>query len=202
MNAPQAGQRIYFFANGIFSAQIAGGDIHFFHMAQAAMDAGYTVHFFGGHALQEHLRARFKTFELTPTDRATAKPFDANTPTGQLRLLVDYGRRFIGSLKHLHKIKPDAAAYAASDYWFDALPLILCRAGRKIMIWHMQAPSLGQIIHRSRPDVDRSRMASLYYWFSQKFSLWLFRFCRNRCLLFVIWPCGNNFCTAAIMGKI
>jgi glycosyltransferase involved in cell wall biosynthesis len=149
------------------------------------MDAGYVVHFFGGHALEKQLHTRFKHFELTLTDGAQAKPFNAHTPAGQLRLLLDYARRFIGSLKQLHKIKPNDSAYAASDYWFDVLPLIMCKAGSKMMAWHMQAPSLGQIVCRSRPDVDPSRVASLYYWLSQNLSLWLFRFCRNKCLLFV-----------------
>ena len=178
-------KKIYFFANGIFSDQISGGDIHFFHMAQAAMDAGYAVHFFGGHALEKQLRARFEKFELTLTDRAQAKSFDANSLFGQFHLLFDYFRRLVGSLRQISKIPADATVYAVSDYWFDVLPLILCKACGKIMIWHMQAPSLGQIICRSRPDVDASRVASLYYWLSQNFSLWLFQFCRNKRLLFV-----------------
>jgi len=74
-------KRIYFFANGIFSDQISGGDIHYFHMAQAAMEAGYIVHFFGGHALEKQLRSRFKDFELTLTDKAAARPFDAHSFT-------------------------------------------------------------------------------------------------------------------------
>jgi glycosyltransferase involved in cell wall biosynthesis len=186
VNAPsESRRRIYFFANGIFSDQISGGDIHFFHMAQAAMDAGYTVHFFGGHALEKQLRTRFKHFELMLTDGSQAKPFNANSFFGQFRLLLDYGCRLIGTIKHLHQFKPDATAYAVSDYWFDVIPLVLSKARLKIVIWHMQAPSLGQIICRSRPDVDASRVASLYYWLSQNFSLWLFRFCQNKCLLFV-----------------
>jgi glycosyltransferase involved in cell wall biosynthesis len=186
VNAPAASsKRIYFFANGIFSGQISGGDIHFFHMARAAMDAGYVVHFFGGHALENQLRARFEKFELTLTDRAPAQPFNANSFLGQFRLLFDYGRRLLGSLRRLSQIQPQETAYAVSDYWFDVWPLLLCRAKSKIMIWHMQAPSLGQIIRQSRPDVDASRVASLYYWLSQNFSLQLFRYCRNKQVLLV-----------------
>jgi glycosyltransferase involved in cell wall biosynthesis len=186
VNAPAAfPKRIYFFANGIFSDQISGGDIHFFHLAQAAMDAGYTVHFFGGHALEKQLRARFEKFELTLTDGAQTKSFNANSFFGQFRLLFDYGRRLFGSLRHLSKIQPHETAYAVSDYWFDVWPLLFCRAGGKILIWHMQAPSLGQIIRRSRPDVDASRVASFYYWLSQNFSLRLFWFCRNKQVLLV-----------------
>lgn len=186
MNAPAASpKRIYFFANGIFSDQISGGDIHFFHLAQAAMGAGCNIHFFGGHALEKQLRARFEKFELTLTDGSPAKPFNANSIFGQFRLLFDYGRRLLGNLRQLSKIHTRDAAYAVSDYWFDVWPLLLCRAGGKIMIWHMQAPSLGQIIRRSRPDVAASRVASLYYWLSQNFSLRLFRFCRNKQVLLV-----------------
>jgi glycosyltransferase involved in cell wall biosynthesis len=186
VNAPAASpKRIYFFANGIFSGQISGGDIHFLHLAQAAMDAGYVVQFFGGHALEKQLRARFENFELTLTNRAPAKPFNANSFLGQFRLLFDYGRRLFGSLWQLSRIQPQDTAYAVSDYWFDVWPLLLCRAGSKIMIWHMQAPSLGQIIRQSRPDVDKTRVASLYYWLSQNISLRLFRFCQNKQVLLV-----------------
>ena len=178
-------KKIYFFANGIFSDQISGGDVHFFHMAQAAMDAGHTVHFFGGHALEKQLRTHFKHFELTLTDGAQTEPFNDNSFLGQFRLLFDYFRRLVGSLRQISKIQPDEIAYAVSDYWFDVLPLILSKARGKIMIWHMQAPSLGEIIYRSRPDVDASRVASLYYWLIQNFSLWLLQFGRNKCLLFV-----------------
>lgn len=186
MNAPAASpKRIYFFANGIFSGQISGGDIHFFHLAQAAMDAGYIVHFFGGHALEKQLHARFEKFELTLTDGSPAKLFNANSFFGQLRLLFDYGRRLLGSLRQLSQIQSHETAYAVSDYWFDVWPLLLCRSKSKIMIWHMQAPSLGQIIRQSRPDVDATRVASFYYWLSQNLSLRLFRFCRNKQVLLV-----------------
>jgi len=49
----------------------------------------------------------------------------------------------------------------------------------------MQAPTLGQIVRRSRPDVDATRFASFYYWLSQNFSLWLFGFCRDKQVLLV-----------------
>lgn len=178
-------RRIYFFANGIFSDQISGGDIHFFHLAQAASGAGHSVHFYGGHALEKQLRAGFEKFALTHTDAAQAKAFNAGSFSGQLRLLFDYGRRLLGSLRQLSKIQPDETAYAVSDYWFDVWPLVLCKARKKILVWHMQAPTLGQIIRRSRPDVDATRFASFYYWASQNFSLWLLGFCRNKQVLLV-----------------
>lgn len=172
-------------ANGIFTNQISGGDIHFFNLAQAAMDAGYTVHFFGGHALEKELRSRFKDFELTHTDSSQAEPFDSLSATGQLRLLWDYARRFFGSLRHLCQIQSGDIAYAVSDYWFDVWPVVLSSAGKKLMIWHMKAPSLEQIIRKSRGDIDPKRVASFYYFLSQYSSLLLFRFCVNKQLLFV-----------------
>ncbi len=169
MNAPnESRRRIYFFANGIFSDQISGGDIHFFHMAQVAMDAGCTVHFFGGHALEKQLRARFQKYELTLTDRAPAKPFNAHSFLGQFRLLFDYARRLTGSLRQLSKIQPDEPAYAVNDYWFDVWPLLLCKARRKLMILGMDAPTLREIIFRLR-----------------HLSLWLFLLRGNKRLFYV-----------------
>jgi glycosyltransferase involved in cell wall biosynthesis len=183
----QSRGRIYFFANGIYADQISGGDIHFFQMAQAAINAGYAVHFFGGHALEKQLQANLKGYELTLTDGSQAKPFNANSFFGQFRLLFDYFRRFIGTLRRMGKIKRTDIAYAVSDYWFDVWPVVLSRAKRKLMIWHMAAPSLWQIIRKGRPDVDATRVASLYYWLSQNLSIFFFRFCRDK-HLFIVHP--------------
>ena len=177
--------RIYFFANGIYTDAVSGGDIHFFQMAHAAMESGKTVHFFGGHALQKQLCARFKTFELTLTDSRQLARFDADSPYGQFRLFADYSRRLIGSLRQLPKIQSTEAAYAVSDYWFDVLPLLMCKARRKMMVLHMRAPSLAQILFRTRPDVAPSRLASLHYWLSQRLGLFGFRFCREKRLLYL-----------------
>jgi len=43
------------------------------------------------------------------------------------------------------------------------------------MVLHMEAPTLGQILTRGRPDVDPKRLASFHYWASQEYSLR--RFC-------------------------
>ncbi len=154
-------------------------------MAQAAMDAGYVVHFFGGHALEKQLRARFEKFELTLTDRAAAKPFNANSFSGQFRLLFDYFRRLIGNLRQISKIQPDEIAYAVNDYWFDVWPLLFCKARKKLMILGMDAPTLREIIFRLRPDVTASRLNSIYYWASQNLSLRLFRRLGNKKLFYV-----------------
>lgn len=177
--------RVFFVANGIYCDQISGGDIHFFQMARAAQDAGHHVHFFGGHALKRQLEKHLSHYEITLTDKGPAKPLDAHSLSGQLRLLGDYFRRFLGSLKALRQIMKADMAYAVSDYWFDVWPVLVCKAGRKLMIWHMEAPSLGQIIRRSRPDVTGSRLNSVYYWASQTFSLFLFRRCSNKHVLLV-----------------
>jgi glycosyltransferase involved in cell wall biosynthesis len=175
MTTAKKSRRIVFIANCVYGDHVGGGDIHFFQMAQAAIDNGYDVHFFGGHALQEHLRGRFKTFDLTLTDRAVAKPFNSHSFSGQLCLLLDYIRRFAGSLRQLSKIRADDAAYAVTDYWFDVWPLLLCQARRKMMILGMDAPTLREIIFRLRPDVTAGRLNSIYYWLSQNLSLRLFR---------------------------
>ena len=185
MNAPVPGQRICFFANGIFCAQVAGGDIHLFHMAQAAMAAGHPVHFFGGHALSDQLRQRFKNFELTLTDRAAARPFNLHSLSGQFRLLADYFRRCAGSIRRLSKIRPGDVAYAATDYWFDVWPLLLCPARKKMMLLGMDAPTLREIVFRLRPDVTASRLNSIYYWLSQTISLRLFRRLKQKRLFYV-----------------
>ncbi len=53
------------------------------------------------------------------------------------------------------------------------------------MILNMQEPSAWQIFCRIRPDVDRLRVASFHFLLSQKVSLALFRFCRQKRLLYV-----------------
>ena len=76
----------------------------------------------------------------------------------------------------LDTIRADDLVYAVSDYWFDVLPTVRCAARRKLMVLHMEAPKFGQILARSRPDVDALRLASLHYSSSQEYSLR--RFCR------------------------
>jgi len=51
---------------------------------------------------------------------------------------------------------------------------------RKLMVLHMEAPTLGQIITRGRPDVDPMRLASLHYWASQEWSLRRFCACATK----------------------
>lgn len=178
-------RRVFFIANCMYGTHVAGGDIHFFQTARAALAAGYEVCFFGGHALQHHLRKEGIPARLILTDDAMMAPINAESVGGQLRLLWDYLKRFVRTLWLLSKIRSEDAAYAVTDYWFDVWPVVFCRARRKLMIWHMQAPTLGQVICRARADVDAKRLASLYYWASQNLSLRLFCWCRNKHLYYI-----------------
>jgi glycosyltransferase involved in cell wall biosynthesis len=186
MAANDAQGTTVFIGNGTYCEQTSGGEIHFFHMVEAALAAGRPVDIFGGHALKKKIDRLFpQGVPVTLTDRSQVKPFDAHTLGGQFRLLWDYGRRFIGSVKQLDKIKPTDSVYAVSDYWFDVWPLLFCRARRKLMILGMDAPTLQEIIFRLRPDVDASRLNSIYYWLSQNLSLWLFLLLGNKRLFYV-----------------
>jgi len=171
--------RLVCFVNGIFGEGIGGGDIYFYFMARAALDAGYPIHFFGGHAFQRYLEKQSLPLNLTLTDSSVGNLGDVGTLSGQFRLLRDFGRRVRGTLPRLGEVKPDDIAYAASDYWFDAIPLIRCRARRKILYLGMTAPTFGQIVFRHRADVTSVRLPSFYYWMSQQFSLRWFRRCRG-----------------------
>jgi glycosyltransferase involved in cell wall biosynthesis len=72
-----------------------------------------------------------------------------------------------------------------TDYWFDTLPVMLSRAKRKMMVLGMDAPTLKEVILRTRPDVAASRLNSVYYWLSQNLSVRLFRFCKTKRLFYV-----------------
>jgi len=174
-----SGSRLVCFVNGIFSESIGGGDVYFHHMARAALEAGHPIHFFGGHAFKRYLENRGLPLDLTLTDSAAGQLGDVNRMSGQFRLLWDFGRRLAGTLPRLGEVKPGDIAYAMSDYWFDSIPLIRCRARRKILYLGMIAPTFGQVLLKRRADVTPARLPSLYYWASQQFSLRCFRRCRG-----------------------
>jgi len=176
---PPRRPRLVCFVNGIFADGIGGGDVYFAYIARAALEAGYPLHFFGGHAFQRYLQRQNFPLNLTLTDRASAQLGDVASLGGQFRLLFDFARRLWGSLRRLGEVKETDLAYAMSDYWFDTIPLMRCRARVKILYLGMIAPSLGQVIFQGRADVSASRLASLYYWMSQQFSLRFFRHCRG-----------------------
>ena len=177
--------KIHFISNGIFKTSIAGGDIHFLKLAEAAGRADYELNFFGGHALAEVIAERKLPGTVTLTDDAKMGTVPQGTFRGQCAMFRDFYRRYRRSLRLLHQIAPEDFVYAVSDYWFDVLPAVGCPARRKLMVLHMDAPKFDQIITRSRADVDSLRLASLHYWASQKWSLRSFTRCKTKHLFYL-----------------
>jgi glycosyltransferase involved in cell wall biosynthesis len=186
LDAPPAAShpRVVFFVNGIYTKHIAGSDIYLTHMARAAIEANYPIQFFGGHALRWFLERQGLPLNQTVTDSKVADLGDAGSIGGQLGLLIDNTRRFFGALRRLKEVGRRSIAVAISDFWWDTLPLILCRARGKILYLGMKAPSLRQVLFRTRADVPASRFGSLHFWFSQQLSLRCLRFCRGGSVIY------------------
>lgn len=178
-NRPGSRPRLVCFANDIYDESMAGGDVYFYFMVRAALDAGYPVHFFGGHAFKSYLKRWNLPENLTLTDSAPGRLGDVAKLAGQFRLLRDFGRRLSGTLPLLNEVKSEDIAYSFSDFLFDSIPLIRCRARTKILYVGMMAPTLKQVLLKQRPDVTTMRLSSLYYWMSQQLSLRWFRGCRG-----------------------
>jgi glycosyltransferase involved in cell wall biosynthesis len=166
---------VHFITNGVFSTSIAGGDIHFLKLAEGAARAGYRLNFFGGHALREVVQQQGVPGTVTLTDDAKMAKVNQGALGGQMAMFRDMYGRYRRTLKLMGAVAPDDQVYAVSDYWFDVIPVVRSRAQRKLMVLHMEAPTLEQIVTRGRPDVDPKRLASLHYWASQEWSLR--RFC-------------------------
>jgi glycosyltransferase involved in cell wall biosynthesis len=177
--------RLIFIANSMYANLLSGGDIHTINMAVTAIKAGYSVHFFAGHALKSELERRGICFTITLTDKGVMPSGDFTTLRGQLRLLWDYLGRLAGSLHGLSEIQEDDVVYANSEFWWDSLPAIFCKSRRKLLFLAMDCPTLFEIIGRSRPDITRIRLPSLHYWMSQMLTLWTFRLCREKRMLYV-----------------
>ncbi len=177
--------KIHFIANGIFSTSIAGGDIHFLKLAEAAARAGHELNFFGGHALKAVLEAHKIPGTVMLTDETMMGKVTQGGLAGQLAIFRDFYRRYRRTLGLLNRIAPSDVVYAVSDYWFDVLPAVKSSARRKAMVLHMEAPQLSQIIARTRPDVDALRVASLHYWASQNWSLRRFAKCKNKVVFYL-----------------
>jgi len=174
--SPAAHPRLVCFVNGIYTQHIAGGDIYLTHIIRGVVAAGYPVHFFGGHALEWFLKNQNLPLNLTLTDRRIGQFGDASSISGQAKMFVDYGRRLFGTLRRLKEVRREDITFVVSDFWWDAIPLLLSRSTRKILYLGMMAPSLKEIIFRTRADVPASRVASLHYWFAQQLALRCFRF--------------------------
>lgn len=168
--------RIHFLTNGVFTTSIAGGDIHFLKLAEGAAQAGYQINYFGGQALAEVIQKQQAPGTVTLTDAAKMPKVNQGALSGQFAMFRDMFGRYRRTMQLLNQIRPDDFVYAVSDYWFDVLPAVRAAARRKLMVLHMEAPTFGQIVRRSRPDVDPARLASLHYWASQEYGLR--RFCR------------------------
>lgn len=169
--------RLHFITNGVFTTSIAGGDIHFLKLAEGAAKYGYDINFFGGHALQQVIRKQNLPGTVTLTDDAMMPRTNTGALGGQVKLFQDFRGRYQRTMAAIDVISPEDIVYAVSDYWFDVLPALHAVAQRKMMVLHMEAPRLGEIAARTRPDVDPFRAASLHYWASQEYSLR--RFCRR-----------------------
>jgi len=163
--------RLHLITNGVFTTSIAGGDIHFLKLAEGAARAGYELNFFGGHALKEVIQKHKLPGTVTLTDDVKMGKVNQGALGGQFAMFRDFFGRYRRTMAQLRAIQPEDYVYAVSDYWFDVLPAVKCSARHKMMVLHMEAPRLGQIIKRSRPDVDPMRLASLHYWASQEWSL-------------------------------
>ena len=169
--------RLHFITNGVFSTSIAGGDIHFLKLAEGAAKYGYDLNFFGGHALQQVIHKHNLPGTVTLTDAAIMPKTNTGVLGGQVKLFRDFRGRYRRTMAALDTIGSEDFVYAVSDYWFDVMPVVRSAARRKLMVLHMEAPRLGEIATRSRPDVDALRAASLHYWGSQEYSLR--RFCQQ-----------------------
>jgi glycosyltransferase involved in cell wall biosynthesis len=176
--------KIHFITNGIFSTGVAGGDMVFFNLARGAAQNGYEINYFGGHAFQQVVTDHNLPGVVTLTDDAALPKLQPGV-SGQVALFRDFYGRYRRTLTLLEKIAPEDFVCAPSDYWFDVIPVVRSRSRRKLMILNMEAPTLGQIIARSRPDIDAMRLGSLHHWTSQKWAMSRFAHCPNRHVLYV-----------------
>jgi glycosyltransferase involved in cell wall biosynthesis len=173
-------KRLHLITNGVFTTSIAGGDIHFLKLAEGAARAGYELNFFGGHALQEVIEKHQLPGTVTLTDDTKMPKVNPGALGGQFAMFRDFFGRYRCTMAQRRVIQPEDYVYAVSDYWFDVLPAVKSAALRKLMVLHMEAPTLRHILTRGRPDVDPKRLASLHYWASQEWSLR--RFARSAAL--------------------
>ena len=173
-------RRVIVVANGLFGSQLAGGDVHLLHSIKAFLEAGWQVECFGGRVLKSHLEQWNLPAKLISTDSASRAPLSDSSLGGKVRLFIEFFRRFIATLIKLRDIKHTDVVFSATDYWFDVLPIAFSRARLKVVILQMKAPSLKQVIFRSRADVEAIRLASLYYCFSQWLSLAVLRHCKSK----------------------
>lgn len=160
--------KIHFFANGVFTTSLAGGDFHFLELAKVVAAEGFEINYFGGHALKEALVQHKIPGTVTLTDDAAMGKVNQASLGGQWGMFRDFYRRYRRTMQLRSQIAPEDFVYAVSDYWFDVLPVVRCAAHRKLMVLHMLAPTFGQWLKNPRP-------AALHYFLSQNHSLKTFR---------------------------
>jgi glycosyltransferase involved in cell wall biosynthesis len=166
--------------------------MHAFAMAAELLGTKRDVRFLGANSLEPHLRQR----NLHRGFISTSKKHNLSDAglVGKARLFSNYAVRCFRTIGQLRRhCEPQDVVYATSDYWYDVLPMLFCRAKKKVMICHMLPPSLSQIIFKSRPDVTASRITSLHFWLSFKITHWLFRRVKNKKLLYVVSGMRNTF---------
>ena len=176
--------RLIFVANTMYSNIVSGGEIHTCNLTASAIAAGYQVHFLAGHALKAELERRGLPVTVSVTDKQIMAPRDFGTLPGQLSLLVDYSRRLRGTRPYLAQIRPDDLVYSATDFWWDIIPVLRCRATRKILYLGMDCPTFAEILFKTRPDVKSIRLPSVHYWLTQQIALKLFRHCPRKRLIY------------------
>jgi glycosyltransferase involved in cell wall biosynthesis len=177
--------RIYFVANGLFGHQLAGGDIHLLHSIRAVTRAGWQAECFSGRVLEHHLAEWSLPARVIFTDQPGETNLSNAGLGAQLRLFWTFFRRLRATLNKLNAVGPNDVIFSPTDYWFDVLPVVFSRARLKVVVLQMQAPTLREVIFRSRPDVEPARIASLHYCLSQWLSLVALRRCRLKRLIVV-----------------
>ena len=173
-------RRIFFIVNGLFNDQLAGGDVHLLHTIRAVTEAGWEPQYLSTRELERHLKNWGLPGTVTLTARERREPLNDLSLTGKVRLFWEFFRRFLATLRLLRQIQPGDVCFSPTDYWFDVLPLAFSKAGLKVVILQMQAPSLGEVIRGTRADVEGSRFAALHYCLSQWLSFKILRCCRHK----------------------
>ena len=116
--------RLHLISNGVFSTSIAGGDIHFLKLAEAAARAGYQLNCFGGHALREVLAQHKIPGTVTLTDQARMGKVDGAKLGGQFSLFRDFYGRYRRTLRLLPVIR---SAPRTSPMRSATIGLMCCR---------------------------------------------------------------------------
>lgn len=180
-------RKLFFFANAVWGDLVGGGDIHFYELARGAAEAGWKVYCFGGPALKQHVLRERLPVEVILTEKTRRPKINEGSLRGQIQMFCDYVERCVRSIGQLGIVGRNDTTYSVTDYWCDSIPMLLSRSRSKAMVFHMEAPTLMEILRKGRPDVEAGRLASFHYWLSQRFSLNALALFRNK-HLFLLHP--------------